>query len=164
MFYQTLHHLALSGLLFAHTAYAVDLHKLWENRCSDCHGHSSELARNHLTVEDGKLQGSRPERDLHGFLQQHYLQNSGEIDAVYDMLRAQASTQAQFKERCSACHNSAAQLMRDAPLLHQDGQSLLPGTQKPLPDFMQQHVKLSPEQVQFFVELLERLDREVNPP
>ena len=158
-------HLTLGVLLLlnAHSAYAVDLHKLWEDRCGDCHGHSAEFARKLLTVADGRLRGSRPDRDLHVFLQQHYLQNN-EIDAVYDMLLAQASTPAHFKEQCGACHASAAQLMRAAPLLRRNGQLLRQNTPQSLHDFMQQHVDLSPEQVQFFVELLDRLDREVNQP
>ncbi|MCB1714370.1 MAG: hypothetical protein KDK04_07535 [Candidatus Competibacteraceae bacterium] len=144
------------------TAQAVDLHRLWEDRCGDCHGHAGEFAHQFLSVSDGKLRGSRVERDLHGFLQQHYLQNN-EVNAVYDMLLAQASTTAQFKTQCAGCHASAVQLVHKS-LVRTGEQLYIRGSQQSLADFMQHHRHLDAEQISFFVALLERVERELNQP
>ena len=141
---------------------AVDLHRLWEDRCADCHGEAGDFARRSLAVEDGKLLGAHPERELRRFLQNHYLKNN-EIDAVYAMLLAQAGSRPRFRERCTPCHERAAQLARES-LLRRDGVLYTRGTRQQLEEFMQGHISLSVEEVEFFVRLLERVEGEVHRP
>lgn len=141
---------------------AVDLHRLWEDRCADCHGEAGDFARRFLSVQGDALQGAHPDRELRRFLQNHYLKNN-EIDGVYTMLLAQAGSDPRFKERCTPCHAKAAQLARES-LIRRDGVLYTRGTRRPLDDFMQQHAALPAGEAAFFAGLLERVEREVHRP
>lgn len=138
---------------------APDLHRLWEDRCADCHGHAGDFARAHLQVVAGRLQGRHPERDLRVFLHNHYPPD-GDIDALYAMLLAQTGNAARFKTQCSGCHGSAAEFVRTA-LERRDGVLFGRGSGQPLAEFLKGHRRLSAEEAAFFSELLERVAREV---
>ena len=90
----------------------IDLHRLWENHCGDCHGHAGPFARKYLTVSEGVLQGRHHVDDLRQFMQNHYVVEN-EVDAVFNMLLAQAATPPRFMEECSNCHDTAADFVRD---------------------------------------------------
>ncbi len=144
-------------------ATATDLHKLWDDRCGDCHGHSADFAREFLSVADDKLYGQHSDRDLHLFLSDHYLVGSDQVDAVYAMLFAQASSQAQFKAKCGACHQQAAQLARQSLVLR-DGELYARNSGRLIREFMQRHGGLEVDEVAFFVQLLTRLEQETRQP
>lgn len=155
----------LTTLLLAAPAHSagIDLHAMWDDRCSQCHGHSSEFARRHLSLaEDGRLQSGHANRDLRQFLANHYLAES-EVDAVYEMLRAQAGTPPRFKNECGGCHGSAAQLARQS--LEVDGALVrVRGSGEPIREFMQHHRGLSTADAEFFSQVLTRVAREVHRP
>ncbi len=144
-------------------ATATDLHHLWDDRCGDCHGHSADFAREFLNIVDDKLHGQHSDRDLRLFLSDHYLAGSDQVDAVYAMLLAQASSQAQFKTKCGGCHEQAAQLARESLLLR-DGELYGRHSERPISEFMQRHGRLEADEVAFFVKLLTRLERETRQP
>ena len=144
-------------------ATAADLHHLWEDRCEDCHGHAGEFARHFLSVADGTLHGQHPDRDLRLFLRNHYLAGSHQVDAVYSMLLAQASSQAQFQAKCGTCHGKAAQFARES-LVRRDGTLYGRHSERPLNEFLQQHRRLEVDEIAFFVKLLIRVEREVHQP
>ena len=52
-------------------AAGLDLHWLWDDRCAECHGHSSEFARR-LTWRSGELVLAHPIGDPLHFLRHHY--------------------------------------------------------------------------------------------
>lgn len=141
---------------------AIDLHRFWDQRCADCHGHAGAFARNFLTVQDGVLQGSHHRNDLRGFLGNHGAP-AGDVDAIYAMLLAQAQRQDEFKARCGRCHRTAADVARG---LHPDqsGVLVLERTGRPVAAFLAHHGGLTRNQVPFFVELLTRLEGEVHRP
>jgi len=151
--------LLAGGALVAGSATAVDLHRLWDDRCVDCHGHAGEFARAFLVVIDGELYGRHPERDLQRFLDNHYLAGH-EARAVYDMLLAQARTEGRFRSRCSACHATAAAFAREA-LTFENGVLVGRATGRPVADFLPRHMSLDAQEAAFFAELLERVRREV---
>ena len=72
-------------LLCAPTAIAApggtDLHRMWDDRCAECHGHSGDFARKYLSVSGSKLLGLHHRDDLKSFIGNHYLSES-EVDAV----------------------------------------------------------------------------------
>ena len=96
-----------------------------------------------------------------------FLRNHGvpgpRVKPVYDMLLAQAGTDQRFKTKCGGCHETAAGLVRDT-LVVRDG--VLQGREsgRPVADFLKRHGKLAPDEVPFFVDLLTRVEREVNSP
>ncbi|MCB1743434.1 MAG: hypothetical protein KDK91_23865 [Gammaproteobacteria bacterium] len=140
----------------------VDLHRLWDDRCFDCHGHAGEFARRSLSVVDGVLHGRHHGADLQRFLANHYLPAS-EVDAVHAMLLAQAGQQERFKTACSGCHGSAAGFVRDS-IEWRDGTVHGRKSGRAVRAFLDGHRGLGPAEAEFFTALLERVAREVYRP
>lgn len=136
-----------------------DLHRMWDDRCFECHGHAAEFARRALTVEGAELQGRHHVHDLKKFLVNHYL-SGDEVDAVYEMLRAQAATQSQFRDNCSRCHGTAAKFVRSSIELR-DGVSYGRGSGASVSEFLRNHQRLSAMEVDFYARVLTRVAREV---
>ena len=140
----------------------IDLHWLWDDRCAGCHGHAGDFARNLLRVSNNELQGRHYAQDLRVFLHNHYLAGH-EVDAVYKMLFAQATTQARFKGECSGCHGNAAQFVRNTLILCGGViYSRLSGND--LRGYLTHHQDLAPADVEFFVNLLTRIAHEIYRP
>lgn len=140
-------------------AVATDIHWLWDDRCAECHGHSAEFARKFLRISENQLQGKHHFRDLRLFLGNHYTPQR-DVDAVYDMLQAQVKTAPRYRDECSACHGRAAAFIRAAMVL-QEGVLLSRKTKQPIDGFMQSHRSLDENDIEFFVELLNRVASEV---
>jgi hypothetical protein len=143
-------------------ATGIDLHRLWDDRCFECHGHAGEFARRTLSVSSGELQGRHHVHDLRRFMYNHYLAGS-EVDAVYSMLLAQASKQARFKEECSNCHDTAATFVRRSLELR-DGVLYSRKLGLPVPRFLEHHRELDTDDIGFYTELLTRVAHEVYRP
>ena len=143
-------------------ASGIDLHWLWDNQCAECHGHSAEFAHKFLKVTNGQLQGNHHVQGLRLFMRNHYTQNT-EIDAVYEMLLAQALTKPRFKQECSNCHDSAASFVRQSAVL-QNKVLLSRESGQPIRKFLQQHRQLDANDINFFMSLLNRVAREVYRP
>jgi len=154
----------ITSLLFAGKVWGsgIDLHWLWDNQCADCHGHSGEFARKFLTVNNGQLQGNHDTRNLSTFMRNHYASNI-EVDAIYELLLAQALTRPRFKQECSKCHDSAAAFVRHALVL-QDEVLLSRQSGQPIREFLLQHRQLGTSDVDFYIDLLNRVAREVYRP
>ena len=150
----------IASSLSAWTA-GVDLHRSWDDRCAECHGHAGEFARKHLRVHDGVLVGHHERRDLRQFMQNHYAAGA-DIEAIYEMLLAQASTEARFKSECGGCHAKASDLVR-TNVLRRDGMLFGRSSGKPLAMLLRGHGGLREVDVPFFVQLLDRIEAEVNP-
>ncbi len=138
---------------------AVDLHRLWDGRCAECHGHSAEFARSLLTVNEGRLAGRHHRDDLATFLHNHYLAGS-HVDEVYAMLLAQVVTPPRFAEECRTCHGSAADFARDS-LVFRDGVLHGRASGEPVRAFLAGHRGLEDADAEFFAEMLDRVAREV---
>jgi len=140
----------------------IDLHWLWDDRCAACHGHSGDFSRKFLSVSSGKLQGPHHVHDLHHFLHNHYLAGN-EVDAVYNMLLAQANNQARFKGECASCHDTAARFVRSSLELR-DGVLYSRNSGVSISRFLDHHMELDPDDVEFFINLLTRIAHEVYRP
>jgi hypothetical protein len=143
-------------------ATGMDLHRMWDNRCLECHGHSGAFARQFLSVSSGQLQGRHHTDNLHRFLSSHYLSDS-EVDAIYSMLLAQASTPAKFENECSKCHETAAIFVRQS-LEFQNGVLFGRASGQRVSEFLRHHRTLSPDDVEFFENLLRRIATEIYRP
>ena len=148
-------------LLFSTISYAADrdLHKVWDNRCYDCHGHAGEFARQFLKADNGELQGRHHVHDLRRFMDNHYLP-SQEVDAVYAMLLAQTQTQARFKNECSRCHQSAANLVRQS-LQISNGRLVSRHPGRDVRSFLATHQGMQAGDVDFYMQVLTRVAKEV---
>jgi hypothetical protein len=143
-------------------ASAIDLHWLWDDRCAVCHGHAGDFSRKFLSVSGGELQGPHHVHDLRRFLHNHYLAGS-EVDAAYNMLFAQAISQARFRTECAGCHDTAARFARGSLELR-DGVLYSGSSGRRVSIFLQQHRGLKPDDAEFFTELLTRVAHEVYRP
>lgn len=141
----------------------IDLHWLWDDRCSSCHGHSSEFANQFLSVSvDGQLQGQHHVDDLPLFLQNHYLTDQL-VDDVSAMLLAQLSHSARFNKECATCHKNAASFVREK-LQFQNAVLEIKKTGNSVKRFLNKHRHLTDEDIEFYTALLYRVAKEVNLP
>ncbi len=140
--------------------YGIDLHWLWDDRCTSCHGHSAEFARKFLSVSGDKLQGRHHVDDLRLFLENHYLAGQF-VDDVYVMLIAQTRHQARFKNECSRCHQNAASMVREK-LFFRDNILSLRKSGKSVREFLEGHRRLNDQEVKFYTALLIRVAKEAN--
>ena len=148
-------------LLFTNFSIAgTDLHWLWDDRCAECHGHSSDFSRQFLQVSDGQLQGPHHTQNLKIFLRNHYAP-ADKVEAIYDMLLAQVTTAPRFKAECSSCHDSASQFIRDSIII-QNGELISRESGKSVREFMQTHRKLKQDDIEFFISLLNRIAGEIS--
>jgi len=127
-----------------------------------CHGHAGDFARKFLSVSDGELQGRHHVHDLRQFMHNHYLAGR-EVDAVHDMLLAQVTIPARFKDECGSCHETAAKFVRDTLVLH-DGVLYGRASGRPVRGFLEHHRNLGPNDVNFFIGLLTRVAQEIYRP
>lgn len=95
-------------------------------------------------------------------MRNHYTSNT-EVDAVYEMLLAQALTKPRFKQECGNCHGSAASFVRQSVFL-QDEDLLSRKSSQPIRTFLQQHRQMDTNDIDFFMSLLNRVAREVYRP
>lgn len=140
----------------------IDLHRLWDNRCNDCHGHAGDFARKFLDVSGDQLQGNHHKADLINFLQKHYMAGD-EAEAITGMLFTQASTPPRFQNECSRCHKTAAEFVRQT-LQFKNGVLYGSASGQRLADFLKGHRKLKAVDVEFFDNILNRVATEVYRP
>ena len=140
----------------------IDLQWLWDDSCDACHGHAGDFARKFLSVSSGELQGPHHVHDLRRFLHNHYLAGN-EVDAVYNMLFAQANNPARYKGECVSCHGTAARFVRDSLELR-DGVLYSRKSGRLVSRFLDHHMELNPDDAAFFTNLLTRVAREVYRP
>ena len=149
-------------LLIQPEAGARDTHALWDDRCEECHGHAGEFARKFLWVFDDQLQGQHHVKDLRLFMRNHYIPQH-EIEAVYNMLLAQANTPARFKSECKSCHDSASAFIRKS-IFAKAGELTGAKSGIPVREFLATHRELTQDDVEFFTKLLTRVAAEVYGP
>jgi cytochrome c5 len=152
---------ALCALAMSNVAATADrdLHDYWDARCASCHGHAAQFARKFLSVEDGKLKGTHHRDNLDVFLRTHHL--TPDLYApTLAMLTAQAQSEPFFKQRCSACHGTAAEFARKSLEMKND-ELYGKKSQKPVSEFLKNHFDPPPEEVRDIVETLKRVLSEV---
>jgi|GEM_PF-529747 len=92
---------------------AVDPHRLFEERCTRCHGHAGEFARAQLQLVGTSVAGTKVRSDLSTFLRRHQGGvTAPEAAALIDAFRRQIQGGGLFQERCGICHKRAYELAR----------------------------------------------------
>jgi hypothetical protein len=136
--------------LLAGDSLGSDIHCLWDRHCGDGHGEAGPFARQFLTIEDGERRG-RHRKDPRLLLRNHDAPAT-ETGATYAILRAQASAEWDFEQRCGMCHGTAAQLAREA-LTMRDGTLYGVASRQPISAFLDHHGRLKSDEIPFFVDL-----------
>lgn len=142
-----------------HPASGLDLHRYWDDRCAECHGHSAAFARKHLRVVDGKLAGKSHRSGIEGFLANHHA-NAELAPQLIAMLTAQATTVPVYAAKCAGCHETAAQLARGSLALKGED-VVVKSSGIPVAELLKRHGKLTPPEATEMVETLKRIVREV---
>ena len=140
----------------------TDLHALWDDRCTECHGHSADFVRRFLQISNGRLQGRHHVDNLQLFISRHY-GTPAQAAAIYAMLQAQVATPPLFRQQCSRCHDSAASLVRSTAILR-DGVLLSRHSGQPMQQFLSKHRNLGAQEVDFYHRLLTRVATETGQP
>lgn len=153
---------AVAAAFVAAPVGATDLHRLWDERCAQCHGHAAEFARAQLSIQEGRLQGSRPSRDLRAFLVRHGELEAAEADGLHAMLSAQLRRAPLFRKNCAICHDTAADLARD--LILRDSRLYGRYSGRRIDQFLQGHGRIPPEDLADWVATLTRIEAEVHAP
>jgi hypothetical protein len=138
----------------------TDLHWLWDNRCAECHGHSADFSRKFLQISNGQLEGPHHTHNLKLFMRNHYAP-VGEVEAIYNMLLAQVNTAPRFQAECGKCHGSAVNLTRDTIAI-KNGELVGRESGVSVNQFMQTHRRLNQDDIEFFMNLLNRIAGEIN--
>jgi mono/diheme cytochrome c family protein len=136
-----------------------DLHRYWDDRCQGCHGDSADFARRTLSVAGGRLQGRHHVDELPRFLGQHYLA-APLVQPVLAMLQAQVQAMPLYRQHCRRCHDSAAQLARDALALR-EGRLVVRTRGEPVDALLARHGGLDRVQALELEATLARVAREV---
>ena len=150
--------ISLVILLFAAlnvAADGTDLHRMWDDRCAECHGHSGDFARKYLDASGDRLAGTHHRDNLRLFLTNHYLPRT-EVDAVYEMLRAQAGSEPRFRKECGECHLSAVGFVRESLELR-GGILYSRASGRPVDLTAVRHHDLGPDDADWFTGLLIRV-------
>ncbi len=123
-----------------------DPHRLFEERCGGCHGHSGEFARKTLFLKEGELRGIESGRDIETFLPRHRGRlTAAEAAIIYGALLRQVETGGLFQERCRICHLRARDLARDKLIVAGDDlQGRYSGND--VRAFLDRHGRLTPKE------------------
>lgn len=134
---------------------ARDPYKSWDNRCEECHGDADEFSRRFLWAIDGQLQGQHHVDNLRLFMGNHYIPEH-EIEAIHDMLLAQANTLARFTDECSSCHDSAEEFVHKSIATRISG---MVGVESGalVSEFLQTHQDLEEADAEFYTRLIARV-------
>ena len=93
-----------------------------------------------------------------------YTPGTGVILVTLLMLANSASTQAadasqRYQDECSECHGDAGEFALDW-LGFSNGRLMATGVEQPVAEFLKKHQGLTPEDVEYYVELLTRVARD----
>ena len=154
--------LVLLALVLGAGAEGRDLHRFWDDRCADCHGHAATFARRALEPHGEILVGSHPAGDLRLFLANHGVPPQ-DVERVHAMLLAQARGEPAWEERCRRCHGRAADFVREA-LERRQGDLVGRTGGRPIAATLPGHARLSEADAASFKALLERIAGEIGLP
>ena len=148
--------LAVAGIP-AVQAQTSDPHEIYEQRCGSCHTpHAGEFAQESLRQEDGRLVGNGSGRDLRGFLEAgHGKLKPAEIDILVEQLGLIVERGALFQRKCLICHERSVVLAR-LELIMRDGTLTGRYSGRNIADFLEDHGRLTEEEVPQMVDVLTR--------
>jgi hypothetical protein len=132
-----------------------DAPAIWDSRCEECHGDPARFAGKFLWNIGGQLQGQHHVNNLQLFMDNHYIPDH-EIEAIRNMLLAQANSSARFDTECGACHGDALEFVENSIQVRGSGVTGLESGMD-VSEFLPTHQELRPEDVSFYQKLFARI-------
>ena len=136
-------------------AEALDPQAIWDNRCEECHGDPSKFAGKYLWDIGGQLQGQHHIDNLSLFMRNHYIPDHA-IEAIRNMLLAQANSPVRFKTECGGCHGDATEFV-DKSIWVRGSEITAMESGMDVSEFLPTHQELQPEDVAFYRKLFARI-------
>jgi hypothetical protein len=128
---------------------------IWDSRCEECHGEPARFASEFLWDIEGQLQGQHHIENLSLFMRNHYIPDH-EIEAIRNMLLANANSPVRFNAECGGCHGNAKDFVEQSIWVRGSGITGL-GSGKDVSEFLPTHQGLQPEDVAFYRKLFARI-------
>jgi hypothetical protein len=134
-------------------AQQTDLHRLFEARCQQCHGHAGDFARDSLKLGPDGVTGSRGQ-PLDRFLTRH---GGGvpadDIAPLLAMFGRQIASGPVYGDRCRMCHDRAHEFA-GAKLILNDGVLTGRYSARPVGPFLTGHARLTPAEAMAMTDAL----------
>jgi hypothetical protein len=158
--YQALLVLAIAavGLLAAAGAQTIDPHRVYEQRCGNCHHeHGADLARLKFTLKDGALQVTRTGKDVSGLLRSHHgvRLSAEETAALVTLFEAGLASGGVYQHLCARCHERAVTFAR-SKLNMRDGQVRTLVGDRDVALLLKDHGGATASEIDVLIEMLKR--------
>ena len=135
-------------------AVAVDGRIVWDNKCEECHGDSTQFSKKYLWNLDGLLQGQHHVKDLERYLRQHYVPDYA-FQSIQNLLLNSANSPLQFNSECSHCHGEVSGFVKESIWVRGNRITGLESGQD-LREFLPGHETLQSGDVIFYLKLFAR--------
>lgn len=146
----------LAALVFSSlVSGARDGPAIWDSRCEECHGDPAPFATKYLWNLGGQLQGQHHTDDMHLFMRNHYIPDH-EIEAIQNMLLAQANSPQRYVDECSECHGEIDAFVEASFWVGKNSISSS-NTGLDVGEFLQTHRELTDEDITFYLKLFYRV-------
>lgn len=141
----------------AQYAAPIDPHAIYESRCAACHQpHAGEFAKAALALQNGMIVMRSSGAPLELFLDQHPRGlPRAEAQALVNQFRAMLESGFLYQDKCVACHDRAATLAR-LRLFERDGVIEGRYTYRDISEFLRQHGRLTPMEVDTIMKMFHR--------
>lgn len=128
---------------------------IWDSRCEECHGDPALFANKYLWNIEGKLQGRHHIDNLDLFMHNHYTPDH-EIDAINEMLLADANSAQRYTDECNECHGDAREFVDNSLWITKTDVTGLE-TGREIGEYLPTHQELGPEDVIYYRRLFARI-------
>jgi cytochrome c5 len=136
----------------------IDPHRVYEQRCRSCHHeHGADLARQKLTLKDGRLQVTRTRQDVAGLLRSHHgvRLSAEESTALLSLFRAGLTWNGVYQLRCGRCHERAVTFAR-SKLIVRDGQVRTHAGDRDVADMLKEHGQATSREIEVLITMFKR--------
>ncbi|MBU1211132.1 MAG: cytochrome c [Alphaproteobacteria bacterium] len=138
-------------------AQAPDPHQIFEQRCGGCHTpHAGDFEGDYLVSSQGMMLTRRSSRELRGFLDSgHGKLSPVEINVLVEHFESILNAGGLFQDKCRVCHDRAVDLARHQLILR-DGRLTGRYTGRDIAEFLTNHGRLQPDEVERMISVLKR--------
>jgi cytochrome c5 len=147
-----------SGAAAQSGAKPIDPHRVYEQRCNSCHHeHGADLARQTLTLKDGKLRVKRTRQDVSGLLRSHHgvRLSAEESSALLSLFQAGLTWNGVYQLRCGRCHERAVTFAR-SKLIVRDDQVRTRAGDRDVADLLKAHGKATSKEIEVLITMFKR--------